>query len=104
MARDLKVDLQDVQLAADKIDVAADGLRSAHGSVHERISAAHSGWIGVSGAALSAASNHWQEESAARYSELIGHAADYRAAVTRYAATDGSKAADIDATVTAMRL
>ncbi|MGV0812047.1 WXG100 family type VII secretion target [Mycolicibacterium boenickei] len=104
MANDLRVDLPSVQAAAEKIETAADGLRAAHGAVHDRITAAQSGWIGASGTALTTATGKWEEESAARYTELIGHAADYRSAVASYGATDESEAYDVEAAAAAMKL
>lgn len=104
MANGLRVDVTTVQAAADRIDVSAEGLRSAHGAVHERIAAAQSGWIGTSGAALTTATGKWEEESAARYTELIGHAAKYRSAATSYVTTDDGEAGDVEATAAAMRL
>jgi WXG100 family type VII secretion target len=102
MANNLRVDPTAVQAAADGIDVAGDGLRSAHAAVHERITAAAAGWVGTSGAALSAARARWEEESAAHYTELIGHAAKYRSAATSYTTTDDGEAADVQATAAAM--
>nr|WP_276822124.1 WXG100 family type VII secretion target [Mycolicibacterium mageritense] len=104
MANDLRVDVTTVQAAADRIDVAAEGLRSAHGAVHERIAAAQSGWIGASGAALTTATGKWEEESAARYTELTGHAESYRSAATSYVTTDDSEASDVEAAAAAMKL
>lgn len=62
--------------AADRIDAAADGLRAAHAAVHGRIAAGQAGWVGTSAAALSGATAKWQEQSAASYTEIIGHATD----------------------------
>lgn len=104
MANDLRVDLPSVQAAAEQIEVAAEGLRSAHSAVHDRITAAQSGWIGTSGSALPTATGKWEDESAARYTELIGHAAGYRSAVASYSATDESKASDVQAAAAAMKL
>lgn len=104
MANELKVDLPSVQMAAEKIDAAADGLRAAHGAVHDRITAAKSGWIGTSGTALTAATSKWEEESSARYTELVRHAEGYRSAVASYSATDDSEASSIKATAAAMEM
>ncbi len=104
MADELKVDLSSVQVAADRIEVAAEGLRAAHGAVHDRITAAQSGWIGTSGPALANATGKWEDESAARYTELVGHAANYRSAVASYSTTDDNQASDIEATAAAMKM
>lgn len=102
MASNLRVDLSSVQAAAEQIEAAAKGLRSAHGAVHDRIAAAQSGWIGASARALITATGKWEDESAARYNELIGHTADYRSAVASYGVTDESEASDVAATAAAM--
>ncbi|WP_454791834.1 WXG100 family type VII secretion target [Mycolicibacterium lutetiense] len=104
MANELKVDLPSVQAAAEKIEAAAEGLRAAHGAVHDRITAAKGGWIGTSGPALATATGKWEDESAARYTELIGHAANYRSAVASYSTTDDNQASEIEATAAAMKM
>lgn len=104
MANELKVDLPSVQVAAEKIEAAAEGLRAAHGAVHDRLTAAHSGWIGTSRPALTTATSKWEDESAARYTELIAQAADYRSAVASYGTTDDNQASEIEATAAAMKM
>lgn len=104
MSNELKVDLPSVQAAAEKIEAAADGLRAAHGAVHDRITAAKSGWIGTSGTALTTATGKWEDESAARYTELIGHAEGYRSAVASYGATDKNEAFSVQAAAAAMKM
>ena len=90
--------------AADRIDAAADGLRAAHAAVHGRIAAGQAGWVGTSAAALSGATAKWQEQSAASYTEIIGHATDYRTAAASYTSTDEGEAADVEAKAAAMGL
>lgn len=102
MGDELRVDPVKVSAAADRIDTAADGLRAAHGSVLERITAAAAGWVGTSAAALSGAATRWQEQSAARYGELVGLAGDYRSAAASYVDTDEGEAADVRAAAAAM--
>lgn len=104
MSNELKVDLPSVQAAAEKIEAAAEGLRAAHGAVHDRITAAKSGWVGTSGPALATATGKWEDESAARYTELIGHAEGYRSAAASYRATDDSQASAVEATAAAMKM
>lgn len=67
MSEDLRVDPVEVWIAADHVDVAAHGLRSAHGSAHERMGAAQASWIGSSAAALAAATAKWEEQSAGHF-------------------------------------
>lgn len=102
MGDELRVDPTKVSAAADRIDAAAEGLRAAHNTVHDRITAAAAGWVGTSAAALSGAATRWQEQSAARYSELVGLAGDYRTGAASYVRTDEGEAADVHATATAM--
>lgn len=83
-------------MAADHVDLAADNLRAGHGSAHERMGAAQAGWIGTSAAALASAAAKWEQESAGLYSEIAGHAGDFRAAAARYVTTDDQQASDID--------
>ena len=83
--------------AADHVDVAAETLRSDHGSAHARIAAAKSGWIGTSSTALAAAATKWEDDSAAHYSELIDHVEALRSAASMYASTDSQSKAAIDA-------
>ncbi|MCV7286703.1 MULTISPECIES: WXG100 family type VII secretion target [Mycolicibacterium] len=104
MAKDLRVDVDALRMASDHVDVAADGLRTDHGSANERIGTAQTGWIGASGAALAAAATKWEEESAAHYADIIGHAADLRSAGARYVTTDDDGATDIEGTAAAMGL
>ncbi|MCV7288203.1 WXG100 family type VII secretion target [Mycolicibacterium wolinskyi] len=104
MANELQVDAVAVSTAAGRIDTAADGLRAAHAAVHDRIAAAQAGWVGSSAAALAGATAKWQEQSSARYTEMIRHAADYRTAAANYTSTDESEAADVEAKAAAMGL
>jgi WXG100 family type VII secretion target len=104
MGNELKVDPGAVTAAADRIDTAADGLRAAHATVHERIAVAQAGWVGASAAALTAAASKWQEQSDARYTAMIGLAGDYRTAAASYVSTDEGEAADVRAKTAAMGL
>ena len=92
----LRVDPAEVLVAADHVDVAADGLRSDHGSAHTRIGAAKSGWIGSSATALAATAAKWEEDSARHYGELIGRVEALRSAASMYASTDSQEGAAID--------
>lgn len=96
MGEDVRVDPLEVRMASDHVDVAADGLRSAHGSAHERMGAAQAGWIGSSAAALAATAAKWEEESAGHYTELVGHVEGFRSAAARYVNTDTEKASEIE--------
>lgn len=96
MSDDLQVDPLEVRMAADHIDVAAEGLRTAHGSANERMSTAQSGWIGSSAAALSKVSAKWEQDSTAHYTALAGHVEGLTSAAARYVATDHQSSADID--------
>jgi WXG100 family type VII secretion target len=96
MGEDLRVDPLEVRMASDHVDVAADGLRTGHGSAHERMGAAQAGWIGSSAAALAATAAKWEQESASQYAELVGHVEDFRAAAARYVNTDSDGASQID--------
>jgi uncharacterized protein YukE len=102
MGDELRVDPTLVSVAADRIDTAAEGLRAAHATASDRITAASAGWVGTSAAALSGAGTRWQEQSAARYGELVGLAGDYRSAAASYVNTDEGEAADVQAAATAM--
>ena len=104
MGNELRVDPAAVSAAADRIDTAADGLRAAHNAVADRIAAAQAGWVGTSAAALSGAATRWQQQSAAHYTDLIGHADHYRSAAANYAVTDEDEAADVRARAAAMGL
>jgi len=100
MGEDLRVDPLEVRMAADHVDVAADGLRSGHGSAHERIGAAQSGWIGTSAAALAATAAKWEEESAGHITELVGHVEHFCSAAEQYASTDNDEASEIQSIAT----
>lgn len=95
MAKDLRVDPLEVRMAADHVGVAADALRSAHASAHERVGAAQAGFIGVSATALTAMAAKWEEESVGHYAELVAHTEGLRSAAAQYVATDSTEAAEI---------
>jgi WXG100 family type VII secretion target len=95
MGEDLRVDPIEVRMAANHVDVAADDLRSAHGSAHERMGAAQAGWIGSSAAALAATTAKWEEESAGHYTELVGHGEHFRSAAAQYVDTDSDEGSEI---------
>lgn len=97
MGDQLWVDPVEVAMAADHVDVAAEGLRSAHGSAHERMGAAQTGWIGASAAALAAATAKWEDESAGHYNGLVDRVEALRSAASQYAGTDTQGGAAIDA-------
>ena len=78
MGEDLRVDPLEVRMAADHVDVAAEGLRTAHGSALERMGTAEAGWIGSSATALAATATKWEQDSAAHYTELVGHVEGFR--------------------------
>ncbi|WP_326547977.1 WXG100 family type VII secretion target [Mycolicibacterium sp. ND9-15] len=96
MSEELQVDPLEVRMAADHVGAAADALRSAHGTAHDRIGAAQAGWIGSSAAALAATTAKWEEESLSHYTELIGHVDDLRSAAANYVGTDHQEASGID--------
>ncbi|VEG45287.1 WXG100 family type VII secretion target [Mycolicibacterium flavescens] len=98
MSDNLRVDPLEVRMAADHVNAAADSLRSAHGTAHERMGAAAPGWIGSSAPGLSATTTKWEEESAAHYTELLKHAEDLRSAAEKYVRTDDNAATEIDST------
>lgn len=82
-------------MAADHVDVAAEGLRSDHGSAHGRMGVARAGWIGSSAASLAAAAAKWEQESAGQYAELVGRVDGLRSAAARYSSTDTDEASRI---------
>ncbi|KUI06046.1 hypothetical protein AU188_02930 [Mycobacterium sp. IS-3022] len=82
-------------MAADHVDLAADNLRAGHGSAHERMGAAQAGWIGTSATTLASAAAKWEQESAGLYSEIAGHAGNFRAAAAGYTTTDNQGALNI---------
>lgn len=96
MGKDIRVDPVRVRGSAGEIDVAADDLRAQHGSAHERIAAAQTGWIGTSAAALTAKAAQWEKESAAHYTELVMHGHHFRSAAASYLETDSQAGAEID--------
>lgn len=96
MGEELRVDPVEVRMAADHVDVAADGLRADHGVAHERIGTAQAGWIGTSGEALSRLSTKWEEDSARHYNELIAHVEGFKSAAARYTSTDSQEATEIE--------
>jgi WXG100 family type VII secretion target len=97
MGKDLRVDPADVRMAADHVEVAAEGLKSDHGTAQERIGTAQAGWIGTSGDALSKLATKWEQDSAAHYTDLVGHVEGFKAAAAQYVGTDDRESADIDA-------
>jgi WXG100 family type VII secretion target len=96
MGEDLRVDPLEVRMAANHVDVAADDLRSAHFSAHERMGTAQAGWVGSSAAALAATTAKWEEESAGHYAELVGHVEHFRSAAAQYMNTDSSEGSEIE--------
>lgn len=82
-------------MAADHVDVAADGLRTDHGVAQERIGTAQSGWIGTSGDALSKLSTKWEEDTTRHYNDLIAHVEDFKSAAANYVGTDSQGATEI---------
>ena len=97
MGDELRVDPLEVRMAADHVDVAAEGLRTAHGSALERMGTAQAGWIGSSAAALAATATKWEQDSAAHYTELVGHVEGFRSAAAQYVSTDNQESTEIDA-------
>ena len=96
MGKDLRVDPAEVRMAADHVDVAADGLRTDHGAAHERIGTAQAGWIGTSGEALSKVAAKWEDDSTKHYNELIGHVEGFKSAAAQYVGTDHQEATEIE--------
>lgn len=96
MDQDLRVNPADLRLWASRADAHAANLRSEHASAHERITAAQTGFIGASLAALAARLAHWEEETAAHHAELIVHSEHLRSAAKRYADTDDAEAARLN--------
>jgi len=104
MPQKLSVDVEALRMASSHIDVAADDLRKAHSESHDRIAAAQAGWIGSSGAALTAATTKWEQESTAWYAHLAEHASDFRSAGVRYTTTDQEAEAAITKNADALGL
>ena len=96
MGKDLRVDPVEVKMAADHVDVAADGLRADHGVAQERIGTAQAGWIGTSGDALAKLSTKWEEDSTRHYNDLIAHVEAFKSAAANYVSTDTQGATDIE--------
>jgi len=96
MGKDLRVDPAEVRMAADHVDVAADGLRTDHGAAQERIGTAQAGWIGTSGQALSKVAAKWEDDSTKHYNELIGHVEGFKSAAAQYVGTDHQEATEIE--------
>jgi WXG100 family type VII secretion target len=96
MGEDLRVDPLEVRIAADHVDVAADGLKTDHGSAQERIGTAQAGWIGTSGTALSQLATKWEQDSATHYTELVGHVEGFQSAAAQYVGTDKQGSDEID--------
>jgi WXG100 family type VII secretion target len=96
MGKDLRVDPAEVRMAADHVDVAADGLRTDHGAAQERIGTAQAGWIGTSGEALSKVAAKWEDDSTKHYNELIGHVEGFKSAAAQYVGTDHQEATEIE--------
>lgn len=99
MGDELRVDPLEVRMAADHVDAAADGLRADHGVANERIGTAQGGWIGTSSSALSKVAAKWEQDSAAHYTDLIGHVEGFKSAAAQYVGTDNHESADIDSAV-----
>ncbi len=96
MGEELRVDPAEVRMAADHVDVAADGLRTDHGAAQERIGTASAGWIGTSGEALSKVAAKWEEDSTKHYNELIGHVEGFKSAAANYVGTDNQQSTEIE--------
>ena len=96
MGKDLRVDPAEVRMAADHVDVAADGLRTDHGAAQERIGTAQAGWIETSGEALSKVAAKWEDDSTKHYNELIGHVEGFKSAAAQYVGTDHQEATEIE--------
>lgn len=96
MGKDLQVDPVEVKMAADHVDVAADGLRSDHGVAQERIGTAQAGWIGTSGDALSKLATKWEEDTTRHYNELVAHVEGFKSAAANYVSTDHHGATEIE--------
>jgi WXG100 family type VII secretion target len=96
MGEELRVDPLEVRMAADHVDVAAEGLRTDHGSAQERIGTASAGWIGTSGDALSKVAAKWEEDSTKHYNDLIGHVEGFKSAAANYVGTDNQEATEIE--------
>jgi WXG100 family type VII secretion target len=96
MGEELRVDPIEVRMAADHVDVAAEGLRTDHGSAQERIGTASAGWIGTSGDALSKVAAKWEEDSTKHYNDLIGHVEGFKSAAANYVGTDNQEATEIE--------
>lgn len=95
MGEELRVDPAEVRMAADHVDVAADGLRTDHGTAQERIGTASAGWIGTSGEALSKVAAKWEEDSTRHYNELIAHVEGFMSAAASYVGTDNQQSIEI---------
>ncbi|WP_006244462.1 WXG100 family type VII secretion target [Mycolicibacterium tusciae] len=96
MGEELRVDPAEVRMAADHVDVAAEGLRTDHGSAQERIGTAQAGWIGTSGDALSKVAAKWEEDSTKHYTDLIGHVEGFKSAAANYVGTDHHESTEIE--------
>jgi WXG100 family type VII secretion target len=86
--QELRVDPADVRIGANFVDMHAGDLHEGHDAAHKRITAAQSGWIGASEAALSARMTELEEETAAHCRELHGHRDNLRTAADSYDTTD----------------
>ncbi|BBZ20836.1 hypothetical protein MGAD_51710 [Mycolicibacterium gadium] len=96
MGKNLEVDPVEVRMAADHVDVAADGLRSDHGVAQERIGTARAGWIGNSGDALAKVATKWEADTTRHYNELIAHVEDFKSAAASYVGTDNQQSTEIE--------
>lgn len=96
MGDEVRVDPAEVRMAADHVDVAAEGMRTDHGSAQERIGTASAGWIGTSGEALAKLSTKWEEDSTRHYTDLIGHVEGFKSAAANYVGADNKAATEID--------
>ena len=96
MGKNLEVDPVEVRMAADHVDVAADGLKTDHNAAQERIGTAQAGWIGTSGDALAKVATKWEHDSTRHYNELVGHVEGFKSAAARYVGTDNQASTDIE--------
>ena len=96
MGEDLRVDPLEVRMAADHVDVAAEGLRTDHSTAQERIGTAQAGWIGTSGDSAVPTAAKWEQDSTAHYNELVGHVEGFRSAAAQYVSTDNQESTEIE--------
>lgn len=104
MGRNLHVDPVDIHLSAGHVDVAADDLRTAHGTAYSNIADAHGSWVGTSAGALAAKAAEWETRSAGHYETMVGYGSDLRSAAAVYVGTDSRSAAEVKAVADNMGL